>query len=83
MSNPDKPKSLEERIIDLENAVFQQALMNKMLMQALSKSLHDHEALKAIIKQMDVEMHTSHVPESKRKEYNDWLETQGSDALGG
>ncbi len=75
----DSPKSVEDRLKDLEIAVFQQAVMNKMLMDALSKSLHDHEAIKALIAQINIELHGSPDLASKRQEYIEWLEGQAKD----
>jgi hypothetical protein len=72
----ESQKSVEERLKDLEGAVFQQALMNKMLMDALSKSLHDHEAIKALIEKINIELHGSQDLASRRQEYIEWLEAQ-------
>lgn len=69
-------KSIEDRLKNLEIAVYQQALMNKMLMDALSQSLHDHEAIKALLAQINIELHGSLDLASKRQEYANWLADQ-------
>lgn len=70
------PKSVEDRLKDLEIAVYQQAVMNKMLMDALSKSLHDHEGIKTLIAQINIELHGSQNLTTSRQEYIAWLEAQ-------
>jgi len=73
---PDNPKSIEDRLKALEIAVYQQALMNQMLMVALSKNLHDHEALQALIEKINIQWLSSTDFDKRKPEYVEWLEGQ-------